>query len=55
MVTHDPSAASFAQRVIMLKDGAIYSDFRQGEHTKSTFYDRIIQLQSSMGGVANDV
>ena len=55
MVTHDPSAASFAQRVIMLKDGAIYSDFRQGEHTKSAFYDRIIQLQSSMGGVANEV
>ena len=37
MVTHDPSAASFAQRVIMLKDGAIYSDFRQGEHTKAPF------------------
>ena len=26
MVTHDPFAASFAQRVIMLKDGKVASD-----------------------------
>ena len=26
MVTHDPFAASFAQRVVMLKDGKVASD-----------------------------
>ncbi|SUM74761.1 ABC transporter ATP-binding protein [Staphylococcus hominis] len=55
MVTHDPSAASFAQRVIMLKDGDIHSDIHQQSKTKSTFYNEIIQLQSALGGVANDV
>ena len=55
MVTHDPSAASFAQRVIMLKDGDIHSEILQQSKTKSTFYNEIIQLQSALGGVANDV
>ncbi|MEJ7537003.1 ABC transporter ATP-binding protein [Staphylococcus hominis] len=55
MVTHDPSAASFAQRVIILKDGDIHSDIHQQSKTKSTFYNEIIQLQSALGGVANDV
>ena len=55
MVTHDPSAASFAQRVIMLKDGDIHSDIHQQSKTKSKFYNEIIQLQSALGGAANDV
>ena len=55
MVTHDPSAASFAQRVIMLKDGDIHSDIHQQSKTESKFYNEIIQLQSALGGVANDV
>lgn len=55
MVTHDPSAASFAERVIMLKDGDIYSEIRQQSKTKSEFYQDIIHLQSTLGGVANDV
>ena len=29
MVTHDPYAASYASRVIMLKDGSIASDLNQ--------------------------
>ncbi|OPF69239.1 bacitracin ABC transporter ATP-binding protein [Staphylococcus hominis] len=55
MVTHDPSAASFAQRVIMLKDGDIHSEILQQSKTKSKFYNEIIQLQSALGGVANDI
>ena len=55
MVTHDPSAASFAQRVIMLKDGDVHSEIHQQSKTKSKFYNEIIQLQSALGGVANDV
>ena len=55
MVTHDPSAASFAQRGIMLKDGDVHSEILQQSKTKSKFYNEIIQLQSALGGVANDV
>ena len=29
MVTHDPYAASFAERVIMLKDGEVASDMEK--------------------------
>jgi len=29
MVTHDPYAASYASRVIMLKDGSIASDLKE--------------------------
>ena len=51
MVTHDPSAASFAERVIMLKDGDIHSEIYQGEDSKQDFYQEIIKLQSALGGV----
>ncbi|MDZ5507241.1 ABC transporter ATP-binding protein [Staphylococcus capitis] len=55
MVTHDPSAASFAERVIMLKDGNIHSEIYQGEDSKQDFYQEIIKLQSALGGVTHDV
>lgn len=55
MVTHDPSAASFSERVIMLKDGNIYSELHQQHKSKREFYDEIIQLQWALGGVANDI
>lgn len=55
MVTHDPSAASFAERVIMLKDGDIHSEIYQGEDSKQDFYQEIIKLQSALGGVTHDV
>ncbi|MDK7926029.1 MAG: ABC transporter ATP-binding protein [Staphylococcus simulans] len=55
MVTHDPAAASYSNRVIMLKDGQIYSELYQGERSKQTFYKEIIQAQSVLGGVSYDV
>lgn len=55
MVTHDPSAASFSERVIMLKDGNIHSEIHQQNKSKRDFYEEIIQLQSALGDVANDV
>ncbi|MCU5746947.1 ABC transporter ATP-binding protein [Staphylococcus sp. SQ8-PEA] len=53
MVTHDPAAASFAERVIMLKDGNIHSEIRQEDNSKHVFYQEIIQLQSSLGGAVD--
>ena len=54
MVTHDPSAR-VSPRVIMLKDGNIHSEIHQEDKSKREFYNEIIQLQSTLGGVANDV
>lgn len=53
-VTHDPYAASFAQRVIMLKDGRIHSQLHQKQNSKSDFYQKIIHLQTELGGVTHE-
>lgn len=37
MVTHDPYVASFAERVIFIKDGSIYYELHRGKHRKE-FY-----------------
>lgn len=51
MVTHDPVAASYANRVIMLKDGQIHTELFQGDQPVSQFYQEIIHNQSVLGGV----
>lgn len=54
MVTHDPIAASYCDRVLFIKDGEffneIYSDKRQ-----QTFYQRILNVLSLLGGNVNDL
>ncbi len=54
-VTHDPVAASFAERVIMLKDGQIIHNSYQEGRSKQAFYEDIVHLQSVLGGVSNDI
>ena len=51
MVTHDPVAASFSNRVVMLKDGQIFTEIYQGDDDKQTFCEGIIRTQSVLGGV----
>lgn len=51
MVTHDPVAASFSNRVVMLKDGQIFTEIYQGDDDKQTFYKEIIRTQNVLGGV----
>ena len=55
MVTHDPVAASYSNRVVMLKDGRIFTEIFQGEDNKQTFYNEIIRTQSVLGGVNYDL
>ncbi len=49
MVTHDPFCASYARDVYMLSDGQILCRISRGADRKE-FYDRIIDVQTSMGG-----
>ncbi len=51
MVTHDPVAASYANRVVMLKDGQIFTELYQGDDDKHTFFKEIIRVQSVLGGI----
>lgn len=49
MVTHDPFCASYAKDTYILCDGVMKCRLSKGDSRKE-FYDRIIDVQSSMGG-----
>jgi putative ABC transport system ATP-binding protein len=49
MITHDPYAASYCQRVIFLRDGRIVNEMFKGEQTEKEFFDRILTIQSALG------
>jgi len=49
MVTHDPFCASYAKDVCMLSDGLITCRISRGLDRKE-FYDRIVDVQTCMGG-----
>lgn len=49
MVTHDAFCASYARDVYILNDGTIQCRMSRGGDRKE-FYDRIIDMQASMGG-----
>ncbi|AXI00154.1 ABC transporter ATP-binding protein [Sporosarcina sp. PTS2304] len=54
MVTHDPLAASFSQRVVFIKDGQIYTQLYKGDQTRNAFFNDIIKTQGVLGGVQHD-
>lgn len=50
MITHDPYAASYCRRVIFLRDGKIVNEMFKGEQSEKEFFDRILTIQSAIGG-----
>ena len=50
MITHDPYAASYCQRVIFLRDGKIVNEMFKGEQSEKQFFDQILTIQSALGG-----
>lgn len=55
MVTHDAFSASYANRVIFIKDGKLLNELRRGEDTRKQFFNRIIDVVTLLGGELNDV
>lgn len=49
MVTHDAYVASFAQRVIFIKDGLVYNEIHRGKNRKQ-FYEEIMDTLTFLGG-----
>jgi putative ABC transport system ATP-binding protein len=49
MVTHDPFAASWAGRVLFLRDGRLFTEIRRTGDRRE-FFDRIMEVQSAMEG-----
>ena len=53
MVTHDSFAASFCDRVIVLRDGMIYTELtRRG--TRREFMDELLEVLRELGGEGDD-
>lgn len=53
LVTHDPQAASYADRVVFIQDGKFYSEIHRGK-SRQTFFQSIIDTLSLMGGDDRD-
>ena len=54
MVTHDAFTASYASRVIFIKDGKIFNEIHKGDDTRREFFDKIIDVVTMLGGDLND-
>lgn len=50
LVTHDPLSASYAGRILFLKDGKIFNEIVKGKKTSTAFYHEILDVLSLMGG-----
>ncbi len=55
MVTHDAFTASYAERIIFIKDGRIFNELIKGNDTRKQFFEKIIEVQTLLGGELNDV
>lgn len=55
MVTHDAYTASYASRIIFIKDGKIFNELVKGNDTRKQFFEKIIEAQTLLGGDLNDV
>ena len=54
LVTHDPTAASYCDRVIFIRDGELYSEIYKGDN-RHVFFQKIIDTISLMGGNSDDL
>ncbi|PFZ11858.1 bacitracin ABC transporter ATP-binding protein [Bacillus pseudomycoides] len=49
MVTHDPVAASYCERILFIRDGEIFSEIHKGK-TKHAFFQEILDVLAMLGG-----
>lgn len=50
MVTHDAFTASYAHRILFIKDGKIFNELVRGTDSRYEFFDRIIKVITLLGG-----
>ncbi|MDR5588085.1 MULTISPECIES: ABC transporter ATP-binding protein [Clostridium] len=55
MVTHDAFTASYAHRILFIKDGRIFNELIRGTDTRKEFFNRIIEVVTLLGGDSSDV
>ena len=50
MVTHDAFTASYANRILFLQDGEIFTELHKGSDSRSAFFDKILNVLTMIGG-----
>ena len=55
MVTHDAFTASYAHRILFIKDGKIFNELVRGSDSRKQFFDRIIEVVTLLGGDSTNV
>jgi len=55
MVTHDSFTASYANRILFIKDGRIFNELIRGSDTRKEFFNKIIEVVSLLGGDVGNV
>ena len=55
MVTHDAFTASYAHRILFIKDGKLFNELIRGNDTRKEFFNRIIEVVTLLGGDTNNV
>ncbi len=55
MVTHDAFTASYANRILFIKDGKIFNELIKGSDSRKQFFEKIIEVQTLLGGDLNSV
>ena len=55
MVTHDAYSASYAGRVLFLKDGRVFHELLRGDRGRPVFYHEILDVLAALGGDVSDV
>lgn len=55
MVPHDAFTASYADRILFIKDGKLFNELHRGEDSRKEFFGRIIEVVTLLGGELNDV
>lgn len=55
MVTHDAFTASYAHRILFIKDGKVFNELVRGKDSRREFFNRIIEVVTLLGGDVENV
>ena len=55
MVTHDALSASYAARILFLRDGRIFTEIRRGTDSRRAFFEKILNVLTMMGGGSDEI
>lgn len=55
MVTHDAFTASYAHRILFIKDGKIFNEIVRGESSRKDFFNQIMEVVTLLEGDTSNV